>query len=119
MSKNPLNLMVRLLLEISSLIVMGIWGWHQATGIMRFVFAISIPVTAATLWGTFRVPNDPGKAPVPIPGLIRLLYEVIYFGFAIWALFDIQSTNIGWIMLGIVLIHYLISYDRILWMLRR
>ena len=118
MSNQPLNLLVRFVLEISALISMGIWGWSNGNGIFRFLFALGIPVIAAALWGTFRVPNDPGKAPITIPGILRLACEFIFFGFATWALFETNYLTMGWIFLIVILIHYLISYDRIILMLK-
>lgn len=118
MSNHPLNLLIRFLIEIFALISMGIWGWINGNGIFRFLFALGIPLMAAALWGTFRVPNDPGKAPIAIPGMLRLTYEFIFFGFATWALFETDFLTIGWIFLTILLIHYLISYDRIIMMLK-
>ena len=117
MSSNPINLLVRFLLEISTLVAMGMWGWQKGDGFMQFMYGIGVPLIAATLWGGFRFPNDPGKAPIAVPGYIRLFYEIIFFGFAIWALFNIGYTTIGWIFLIITVIHYVISYDRIFWLL--
>ncbi|MBN2245139.1 MAG: DUF2568 domain-containing protein, partial [Candidatus Aminicenantes bacterium] len=37
------------------------------------------------LWGTFRVPGDSsssGKAPIPIPGFLRLFLELVIFSLA-------------------------------------
>lgn len=113
MSNNPLNLLVRFLLEISALVSMGIWGWDIGNGNLRFVFSIGIPIIAAAIWGTFRVPNDPGKAPVAVPGILRLVYEFIFFGFATWSLFETNFVTIAWIFISIIIIHYLISYDRL------
>ena len=119
MSSNPINLLVRFLMEISALISIGMWGWQQGNGISRFLIAIGIPLVAAAIWGTFRVPNDPGKAPIAVPGFIRLIYEFLFFGFAIWALFNINYITLGWIFLIILVIHYVISYDRLLWLLKQ
>jgi hypothetical protein len=119
MSSNPINLTVRFLLELSALASMSIWGWHKGEGILRFVLAIVIPLIAATIWGTFRVPNDPKNAPVAIPGLLRLAYEVVFFGFATWALFDLNFIGFGWIILIILILHYLLSYDRVIWLLKQ
>lgn len=113
MSNHPINLLARFLLEISALIAMGVWGWNSGEGIIRFLFAIGIPMIAAAIWGIFRVPNDPGKAPIAIPGIIRLAYEFIFFGFATWALFETNFMTMGWIFITIIIVHYLISYDRI------
>ncbi len=114
MSNNPLNLLVRFLLEISALVSMGIWGWNNGDGIFRFLFALGIPMIAAAIWGTFRVPNDPGKAPITVPGILRLAYEFIFFGFATWALFETNFVTIAWIFITIIIVHYLISFDRII-----
>jgi hypothetical protein len=119
MSSNPINLSVRFLLEIAALISMGIWGWQNGEGIMRYVLAFGIPMIAAGIWGTFRVPNDPGSAPVAIPGILRLAYEFGFFGFAVWALIDVNYVKFGWALVIILAIHYIISYDRIMWMIKQ
>jgi hypothetical protein len=119
MSKNPINLVIRFLLEISALISMGIWGWQQSDGILRYVFAFGVPLIAAAVWGTFRVPNDPGKASIVIPGLLRLAYEVVFFGFATWALMDANYVELAWVIAVILVIHYIISYDRVIWLIKQ
>ncbi len=119
MSSNPINLAVRFLLELSALASMGIWGWNKGEGILRFVLAIGIPLIAATIWGIFRVPNDPKNATVAIPGVLRLIYEVIFFGFAAWALFDLNFIGLGWTILILLILHYALSYDRITWLLKQ
>ena len=91
MSQNPINLAVRFLLEIAALVAIGYWGWAQHAGILRYALVIGLPLLAAFLWGTLRVPEDAsanGKAPVPVPGALRLLLELAFFGFATWGLFD-------------------------------
>lgn len=113
MSSHPINLAARFLLELAALGIMGVWGWRQGGGWLRFVLAVGIPLAAATLWGVFRVPNDPGPAPVAVPGFARLALEMAYFGFAVWALWDLGAAAWSWTM-GIVLVaHYVASYDRL------
>jgi hypothetical protein len=122
MASNPVNLAVRFVLEIASLIALGYWGWSQSNGGLRFVLAIGIPLLAAALWGTFAVPDDPsrsGKAPVPVPGIVRLLLELTFFAVATWTLLAIGATQWGWILGIATLIHYLVSYDRISWLVRQ
>jgi len=122
MSQNPINLAVRFLLELAALTAVGFWGWTQHAGFLRYLLVIGLPFFAATLWGTFRVPADAsanGKAPVPVAGWLRLLLEVVFFSFAAWCWFDAGAMSAGYIFSGIVLIHYLISYDRILWLFRQ
>jgi hypothetical protein len=121
MSQNPINLAVRFLLEIISLVVLGAWAKAQFSGALGFILMIVVPLLAAVIWGTFNVKGDPsrsGKAPVPVPGLIRLLIELCFFGFATWALFSFNPTY-GWIFGLVTLLHYILSYDRIIWLLKQ
>ena len=121
MSNNPINLALRFLLEMAASLAMGYWGWGQAAGALRYIPALGLPLTAAALWGTFRVPGDAsasGDAPVPVPGLVRLLLELALFGFGVWGLLDAGATTWGLLLGGVVLLHYLISYDRVAWLIR-
>jgi len=121
MGSHPINLSVRFLLELSALFVMGAWGWRQSDDWIRFFLAFCIPLIAAILWGTFAVPNDPsrsGNAPVPIPGILRLLLELGFFSFAIWALHNEGFAALSWILGILIAVHYIVSYDRILWLIK-
>ncbi|MCP4415214.1 MAG: YrdB family protein [Chloroflexi bacterium] len=122
MGSHPINLAVRFLLEIAGLIAIGYWGWHQGEGVLSIIFAIGLPVIAAALWGTFAVPNDPsrsGKAPVPIPGILRLALEAAFFGFSTWTLYQVVAPLLGFILGIVVLLHYAFSYDRLLWLAKQ
>ena len=121
MGSNPANLAVRFILEIGALLALGWWGWSSAEGILRFVLALGTPTLAAVLWGTFAVSDDPsrsGRAPVTVPGTVRLLLELAFFGAATWVLFNTGASTLGWVFGVAVLIHYLVSYDRIQWLIR-
>ena len=121
MSQNPLNLAVRFLLEILALVALGAWARAQFSGALGFILMILLPLVAATAWGLFNVKDDPsrsGKAPVPVPGIVRLLLELAFFGSATWALFALNPTY-AWIFGAVTLVHYLLSYDRIRWLLER
>jgi len=121
MSQNPINLTVRFALEILGLIAYGAWGRAQFQGAMGITLMILIPLLAAAAWGTFNVKGDPsrsGKAPVQVPGALRLLLELTFFGLATWALFSLNETY-GWLFGLITLGHYILSYDRIIWLLER
>jgi hypothetical protein len=119
MGQNPANLAVRFLLELAALYFIGRWGWIQGDGALRYVLVIGLPLLAAFVWGTFRVPGDGGAPRVQVPGIVRLSIELAFFGFAIWGLFDLGVDTTGWIFGGITLIHYIISYDRIGWLLKQ
>jgi len=118
MANHPLNLALRFFLELFALYALGYWGWTQHFGPSRFLWGIGLPLLAALLWGTFRVPNDPGKATVPVPGMLRLVLEALVLGGAVSALLVAGQQRWG-LVFGLVLLgHYLLSYDRVLWLLR-
>ena len=122
MGSNPINLGFRFLFELISLAVFGYWGWTQVDGPLRFLLAILLPLLAAVLWGTFAVLDDPsrsGKAPVPVPGWVRLILELVFFGLAVFMLFSRGFGTLTWIFGGAILLHYLLSYDRIIWLLQQ
>jgi hypothetical protein len=120
MGSNPINLAIRFLLEMIALFSTGIWGWNQNEGWPRLLFALGIPLIFATIWGTFTVPNDPSrssKALIVTPGVVRLAIELLFFSLASVALYDIgwYKASLGFGTL--VIIHYVVSYDRIIWLL--
>ena len=120
MGSHPINLAVRFLLELAALLAMGVWGWQQGEGWVRFVLALGIPIIVAAVWGVFAVPNDPsrsGAAPIAVPGILRLVIELAVFVLAIWALYDLGYPGLSLILGIIVTIHYIASYDRVLWLI--
>lgn len=120
MGSHPINLALRFLLEITALVSVGLWGWRQSDGWLRYVLAIGIPILLAVIWGTFNVPNDPsrsGAAPVVTPGLVRLIIELCFFALASWSFYDMGMTKFALAFGIIVILHYALSYDRILWLL--
>ncbi len=121
MSQNALNLALRFILELGILFAFGYWGWTRDIGAWRYLVAIVLPVVAAILGGTFRWPHETAgssRAPVPIPGSLRLLMEVVLFALAIWGLYDAGATLAAVIFGLVTLLHYAISYDRVLAMIR-
>lgn len=119
MANNPINLALRFILEIIGLFALAYWGWTQHTGIFRYLWTTGLPITAAAIWGIFRVPNDPGKATVAVPGWLRLILEIAYFSTATWAFYAADQNTWGLIFAITVIIHYVFSYDRILWLLKQ
>lgn len=120
MGSHPINLIFRFILELCVLTAIGIWGWKQSDGLFRFVLSIGTPIILAVIWGVFAVPDDPsrsGSAPVVVSGIVRLLIELAIFAFAIWSLYDIGYVRIGRIFGITVLLHYILSYDRIYWLM--
>lgn len=118
MNDNPINLALRFLLELVALLGYGYWGWTTQTGWKRAVLVIGLPLLAAVIWGTFRVDGDPNEAPVAIAGWARLVLEAVFFGLAVVLLRAAHQPRAALILGAIVLIHYLISYDRVLRLLQ-
>lgn len=122
MGLNNVNLAVRFILEIVALVAIGIWGWNQGDGWMSFVLGLGMPILVGAIWGIFAVPNDSsrsGLAPIAVPGIVRLLIELAIFTFASWALYDSGFVGLGIVFGILVTIHYIISFDRIIWLMSK
>jgi hypothetical protein len=122
MGSHPINLMLRFLLELCVLAVAGYWGWSVSTDFTRFLLVWGVPLFLAIVWGTFAVRNDPsrsGRAPIPVPGVLRLLLELGNLSFGVWALYSLGHPVLGLILALLVVVHYLLSYDRISWLVRQ
>ena len=118
MAKHPIILLIHFLMELVAWFSLGYWGWTQQQGLTRWLLAIGLPLIAMVLWGTFRVPGDPGNAPVAVPGIVRLALEtIIFFGGAL-ALYLAGQPRLGSAMAIILLLLYLAEYDRVLWLIR-
>ncbi|MES0097117.1 YrdB family protein [Mesorhizobium sp. M0019] len=116
------NLTLRFLLELAALLGLGMAGWSLSAGMWRWILAVALPFVAAALWGIFAVPNDPsrsGRAPVPVPGGLRLVLElVILFGGA--AGFHLAGyTTAGIAVAMLIAVSYAFSLDRLGWLLRQ
>ena len=122
MSKHPLNNAVRFLLELASIAVFGVWGYHQSDSGLKILLAILLPLGFAVLWGVFAVKDDPsrsGETVVKTPGIIRLLLELGLFGAAAWMLLDLDYTLLALILGLTVVIHYFASFERMAWLLKQ
>ncbi len=119
MGTHPVNLALRFLLEIIALIAVGLWSYRLTNTSWKYVLVLFIPLLIALVWGLFNVPGDPsrsGAAPVVIPGMVRLIIELVIFSFASWALFQTGHNRWSIIFLAVVIGHYLFSLDRITWL---
>jgi len=117
---HSINLAVRFVLEVLALIAMGVWGWRQSDESFRLLVALAIPIVLAIVWGTFNVPGDPsrgGSAPIVVSGVIRLIVELGIFAVVTWALYNIGYTKLSLFFIFTVVVHYIVSYERIMWLL--
>lgn len=122
MGSHPINQAFRILLELIAIISKGMWAWNLSEDWYRYILVIIFPLIIASIWGIFAVPEDPshsGNSPIPTPGIIRLLIEILLFGFGAWSLYSLSYQNLSYIYSFLLILHNIISYDRILWLLKR
>lgn len=119
---NNANLLLRFLLELAAVAGFALWSWNLSTGYWRVVTSVAIVLALAAVWATFAVPNDPsrsGNAPVPVPGMLRLVLEfAILLGGAL-ALRNAGYPAAGLMLAALVLLHYALSLERVFWLLRQ
>jgi hypothetical protein len=114
------GLTLHFVLELCALAALVYWGFQTGgEWLVRVILGIGIPLLAAFAWGTFRVPNDPGRAPVPVPGPLRLLLELAVFGAATAGLAGAGRPSLAWAFALAVVINYALMYDRLVWLLRQ
>jgi len=53
---------------------------------------------------------------VAVPGILRLRIEVAIFGMAVWAFYNVKHTSLYLIRGVMVIVLYIVYYDRILWL---
>lgn len=106
---------------MSALAVYGGWAWTHTPAPFHIFAGLALPVIVAFLWAVLRSrePEDPVDAPTgrisPVP---RLVLEALIFGLAVWGLADIGAIRAAWLFSGLLLLHYGLSYDRVIWMLK-
>ena len=120
MSKNWLNLVIRVLLEITALYAIGIYFFTFGEGYSQYFLAIVVPTICAVCWSIFRYSNDPREPIFPINGKLRLIMEASFFGLAVYGLKHTIGLPWSSYFLYAILFHYFVSYDRVyrLWMNR-
>lgn len=116
------NLTLRFLLELAALLGLGMAGWSFPVGFSHWILAVSMPLVAAALWGTFAVPDDPsrsGRAPVPVPGAVRLVLELVILCGGAAGFYVTGHAAIGIVMALLIALSYAFSLDRLAWLLRQ
>ncbi len=112
----PWNLAVRFVLEVGALVGIGL-GVGAALGWLPGIAAVVVAIAA---WGTFNVVGDPsrsGEAPVEVPGVIRLVLELVILGAGAVGIGSAWNPAAGVaIALGVV-VHYATSWSRVRWLL--
>jgi hypothetical protein len=114
MTLQTAGLGLHFLLELCALAALAYWGWQAPPNLLlKLTLSVGTPFVAAIVWGTFRVPNDPGRAPVAIAGWLRLVLEFAVFGSAIASLAVAGHTLLATLFGLAVLVDYLIMHARV------
>ena len=115
------NLILRFLLELAALGGFAALAWRSTEGSWRFLAVIVVVVLIGAVWATFAVPNDPsrsGNAPVPVPGALRLLLEFAVLLGGAWAFHAAGYSWVGLTITALVIVHYLLWTERIVWLMQ-
>lgn len=117
---SPFQAALRFAIELTALVCWAISGWRVAEGALAWILAIALPLVAATLWGTFRAPDDHsanGQAPIAVPGAVRLCLELdVLLGAALVTAL-VWSVPVGVALAIVVVFHYAATIGRIRWLL--
>lgn len=119
MSQNAVNLAVRFLLEIAGVVGLFRLGLWIADGPLALLLAIVFSMGAATAWGLFNVPGDrsrSGRAPVQVPGAVRLSIELVLLGGGAVGWFLAGPGWFAWTYTITLVAHYVLSWDRVGWL---
>lgn len=110
----PINATVRFFCEIAAIygIAAGVWVWSGSV-----VATVVVPVVSMVVWGVFRVPGDPGPAPVAVVGPVRLVIEVVVFGAGIFGVWAANGQGPAIVFLVIVVLHYATTSRRLRYLL--
>jgi hypothetical protein len=74
---------------------------------------VALPLLAAALWAVFRVPNDPGPAPVAAPGPARLLLEAALFAGAVALLAIAGRQGLATVLAVLLVVDYAVDRERL------
>ena len=113
MSENPAVLGLHFLLEDAALLALAYWGWAAHAGAERWAWAIGLSLLAGAVWATLRAPGDGAEPIVAIPGLLRLLIELLILGGGAAALYAAERRALAIGMAALVVVDYALSYDRL------
>ena len=71
------NLLLAFLLEVVVYLAVGYWGFTLRPELaLKLLLGIGGPLVLAVIWGVFGSP----KAFVPLHGLVRVGFEIVWFG---------------------------------------
>ena len=132
----PGQLVLRFLLELGALVSVGALAAHVAKivlghsqlvpigaiWIFAWLAALIVAGLVAVLWGVFAVQGDPsrsGRAPVAIPGWLRLALELLVFGLGAVALAALGEFKLLALDVLALVVHHAGTLPRLRWLLQQ
>ena len=124
-TESSTNRILHFALELTVWGTLGAWGWRHG-GWTGWLLAAALPLLIIVSWNAFAVPHDPwlpggrdGDQPwVDVPGWVRLAYEAAVHGLAAWLLVRMGHPQWAVVFATGFLVHYAVSYQRVLWLFR-
>lgn len=116
------NLALRFGLEVAALVGLGAGAWSAASGVLRVVLVVVVPLVAAVAWATFNVLGDPsrsGEAPVEVAGPVRLALELAILVGGVVGLAIAGWTVVAVVVGALLTLHYATTGPRLRWLLPR
>lgn len=113
---------LRFALEVSALLALGRYAGGLGRGAWSYIAALGVPAFVALVWATFAVQGDPsrsGKAPIPVPGVLRLAIELAVFLGGAAALAVRQSWVAFALFMVALVVHHAMTTERLAWLLRQ
>lgn len=116
------QLAIRFALEVGSLVAIGRYAGGLSRGAWSYVAALGAPALVALLWALFAVKGDPsrsGNALIPVPGILRLAFELAVFLGGAAALAARQSWVAFALFMIALVVHHAMTTERLAWLLRQ
>jgi hypothetical protein len=109
---------LRFALEIVADVALGRWAFVHG-GWLAVILAVG---AALSVWTLFNVPGDPsrgGRAPVPVPGAVRLAVEAAVFAAGAAGLWLTSGRAWALAFAAVTVAHYATTTPRLRFILRK
>lgn len=109
----PLAPALRFVLELVGITAIALAASRLAPGLAGPFAAAGTVIVIAGAWAAFRVPGDPGPAPVAVSGPARLALEAVVFALATASLALVAGPAAAAVFGAAVLVQYALDRGRI------
>jgi hypothetical protein len=98
----------------------GLACFDLIDGPLRWAVVVVIVIAASAVWTIFAVPGDPSRpgrtALVPVPGLLRLVLELLLLGGGVLASALVGNRFLATLLSLLILVHLAFSGRRLRWL---